>query len=182
MAKSILVVYTSERSQGNSAQLARAFAKGAREAGHSVTEVSIGALHGCHGCDRCLKEENWYTCIHDDAMGEILNRYEEWDGICIASPIYSFMISAQAKAFFDRLYACQFAKNRKKDAWLLLSAADLDEDVFDPTIQWFRHAKVRYSHWQERGILKGYGIQHIGDVEKKHPEYLKEAYTMGKAA
>ncbi len=182
MAKKILVVVGSERPTGNSACLADAFCEGAREAGHEVTRISIGAIHGCHGCDRCLKKENWYTCVHDDIMREVYQRYEDWDGICVASPIYSFMISAQAKAFFDRLYACQFASNKKKDAWLLLSAADLDEDVFDPTIAWFRHAKVRYSGWVERGILKGYGIQHLGDVHKKHPEYLDLARKMGREA
>lgn len=179
MAKKILVIVGSERRTGNSARLAQAFIDGAQQAGHEVVRVDIGCIHGCHGCNRCLQEEHLFTCVHADAMQEIYARYEEWDGICVASPIYSFMLSAQAKAFFDRLYACQFARNSAKDAWLLLAAADLDEDVFDPTIAWFRHAKVRCSGWRERGILRGYGIQHIGDVVKKHPEYLEQARRMG---
>jgi len=182
MGKKILVIVGSERKTGNSARLAEAFMEGAKEAGHDVTRIDIGSIHGCVGCDRCLKQENWYTCIWDDAMKEVYEQYEQWDGVCVASPIYSFMISAQAKAFFDRLYACQFAKNKKKDAWLLLSAADLDEDVFDPTIAWFRHSQVRFGKWKERGILKGYGIQHLGDADNKHPEYLEQARALGREA
>lgn len=182
MSKKILVVVGSERPTGNSARLAEAFIEGAREAGNDVTRIDIGSVHGCIGCDRCLKKENRFTCIWDDVMKQVYSRYEQWDGICVASPIYDFMISAQAKAFFDRLYACQFAQNRAKDAWLLLSAADLDEDVFDPTIAWFRHSKVRFGGWKERGILKGYGIQHIGDAAQKHPEYLDQARDMGRNA
>lgn len=182
MPKKILVVLGSERPEGNSARLAQAFIEGAKEAGHEVECISVGGVHGCIGCDRCLKPEHRFSCIRSDAMQKVYERYEEWDGIAVASPVYSFMISAQAKAFFDRLYACQFAKNRQKDAWLLLSAADLDEDVFDPIETWFRHAMVRFSGWRERGILRGYGIQHLGDVEKKHPEYLEQARAMGRDA
>jgi len=182
MAKKILVIVGSERPTGNSARLAEAFIEGAQQAGHEITRIDIGSIHGCIGCDRCLAPEHRFSCIWNDVMAQVYERYEEWDGVCVASPIYDFMISAQAKAFFDRLYACQFAKNRRKDAWLLLSAADLDEDVFDPTICWFRHAKVRMSGWTERGILKGYGIQHLGDADKKHPEYLDEARKMGREA
>jgi len=182
MSKKILVIVGSERPTGNSAGLAQAFIKGAQEAGHEVVRVDIGSVHGWVGCDRCLKPEHRFSCIWNDVMQKVYERYEEWDGVCVASPIYDFMISAQAKAFFDRLYACQFAANRKKDAWLLLSAADLDEDVFDPTLIWFRHSQVRFGGWTERGVLKGYGVQHLGDVEKKHPEYLSQAHAMGREA
>ena len=181
MGKNILIVVGSERETGNSMQLAKAFRRGAEQAGHTVTLFVPGSIHGCIGCDACLPTEHRFTCIFEDAMQDIYGHYEQYDGIVLASPIYDFMISAQAKLFFDRLYACQFAKNRKKDAWLLLCAADRDEDVFDPAIAWFRHAKVKMGGWTERGILKAYGVQHPGDLDSR-PELIAQAEEMGRNA
>ena len=40
MSKKVLIISTSLRSNSNSDALAKAFAKGAKEAGHQVTEIS----------------------------------------------------------------------------------------------------------------------------------------------
>lgn len=181
MSKNILIVIGSERPTGNSARLADAFIEGAREAGHDITRLVCSDIHGCIGCDRCLKPEHRFTCIYDDKMCEVYENFERYDGICLATPIYSFMVSAQLKCFIDRLYACQFAKNRHKDSWLIMAAADLDEDVFDPAINWYRHSQIRMARWTERGILRGYGIQHLHDLDNK-PELLEAAREMGRGA
>jgi multimeric flavodoxin WrbA len=44
--KNILIIKTSPRKGGNSDQLAEQFAKGAREAGHNVEEVSLADKAG----------------------------------------------------------------------------------------------------------------------------------------
>ena len=181
MPKKLLIVVGSERVGGNSDVLADAFIAGAREAGHECRKFVAKDLHGCIGCDTCLRPDRRSECVFHDAMNELYPFYDGCDGVVIASPIYDFFLSAQAKAFLDRLYACQFSENRRKDAWLLLSAADRDEDVFDPVIRWFRHAKIVKSGWTERGILGVRGVQHLGDIAGK-TNARDEALAMGRNA
>lgn len=181
MSKKLLVVVGSERVGGNSDTLANAFLEGAREAGHECEKFVARNIHGCIGCDTCLAKEHWCSCVFKDAMNDLYPKYVACDGVVIASPIYDFYLSSQAKAFLDRLYACQFSPRRKKEGWLLLSAADLDEDVFDQTIAWFRHAMVTKSGWTERGVLGVRGVQHLGDVRAK-TDAESQAREMGRNA
>ncbi|WP_444659792.1 flavodoxin family protein [Caproiciproducens sp. R2] len=53
--KKILVVQDGGRANGNTSQLASAFASGAREAGHDVEMISLlkHEVKGCLGCNAC---------------------------------------------------------------------------------------------------------------------------------
>lgn len=57
--KKILIVQGGGRPNGNTAQLAQAFERGAREAGHNVEMVSLlkTEVKGCLGCNACRYEK-----------------------------------------------------------------------------------------------------------------------------
>ena len=57
MKKNILILSTSPRKNGNSEMLAREFARGAEEAGHTVELLSLHdkTIGFCKGCLACQK-------------------------------------------------------------------------------------------------------------------------------
>ena len=68
--KHILVILGGGRANGNTAQLARAFIKGAEEAGHEVELVSLvkTEVKGCLGCNACRYGK---PCVQNDGFSEL---------------------------------------------------------------------------------------------------------------
>jgi multimeric flavodoxin WrbA len=61
-------------------------------------------IRPCNACDACLKTSE-PACVVDDDMQSLYPKLLQADVIVLASPIYWFTVSAQAKLFMDRLYA-----------------------------------------------------------------------------
>ena len=85
MGKTVLIVSSSPRKNGNSETLAEAFANGAREAGHSVETVRLREkqMGFCRGCLACLKLGR--CVIQDDAV-EIAAKMHDADVLVFATP------------------------------------------------------------------------------------------------
>lgn len=62
-------------------------------------EYDIGL---CRGCKACFTRGEAYCPLHDD-RDELLAKMERSDGVVLASPVYSFQVSALMKALLDRL-------------------------------------------------------------------------------
>jgi multimeric flavodoxin WrbA len=99
--KNVLIIKTSPRKGGNSDQLAEQFAKGAREAGHNVEEVSLAdkEIRFCKGCLACVKT---LRCVQKDDAVEICAKMLNADVIAWATPVYYYSISGQMKTMIDR--------------------------------------------------------------------------------
>ena len=69
MGKNIVILIGSPRPKGSSAALARAFAEGARSAGHNVTEFFLGGMdiQGCKAC-RGGRSDRDFPCVQHDGM------------------------------------------------------------------------------------------------------------------
>jgi multimeric flavodoxin WrbA len=104
--KRVLIVNGSPRRRGNSALLAEQVAVGAREAGADVETVTIQGMdvQPCTACEACKGTEEG-DCIIQDDMQSLYPKIRSADVIVIATPIYWFTMSAQAKLFIDRFYA-----------------------------------------------------------------------------
>ena len=107
MGKKILFVIAGPRLEGSTAFAARKAAEAAREAGNEVTVAELpkikGGTTGCVGCYGCqhLRE---FRCVIKDEMTELVASVPEYDTVVIASPVYFFAMSSQAKAFLDRFF------------------------------------------------------------------------------
>ena len=104
--RKILVLLSSPRKKGNSAALANEIVKGAESEGANVETVR---LHGmdispCQACYACQKKDS-KGCAIDDEMQTIYLKLLEYNTWVIASPVYWFTMSAQAKLFMDRCFA-----------------------------------------------------------------------------
>lgn len=126
--KKVLIITSSLRARSNSDILAAAFAEGAREAGHEVTEISLkGKTVGfCRGCLACQKTGR---CVIADDARPICDVVKDADVLVFASPVYYYSISGQLKALLDRLNPLFAADYAFREVYFLSSAAEDSEEA-----------------------------------------------------
>ena len=188
--KNILVILGGGRPNGNTAQLAEAVARGAREAGHRVETVSRlkTEVRGCLGCNACRRGK---PCVQRDGFGELVPKIEAADMLVFASPLYFWTFSAKLKALIERFYCLarpekdpprgRYEKYPDKDCALLMTAADDLFWTFQQAASYYKFALVEYIGFHDRGMLLagGCGDTHGGPRIRETP-HLDEAYAFGK--
>lgn len=99
----------SPRKNCNTAQMLNAFVEGVHAA-EPTAEVELVNLYdytyqGCRSCFACQRKENRdrLHCQIKDGIYELLDGAFHADGLVFGSPIYFFDISAQLRAFLERL-------------------------------------------------------------------------------
>lgn len=100
----IIGISGSPRAGGNTDTLLKALLAGAALEGAETEAVHLRdyAIHPCTGCERCRKD---LTCTRFyDGMHLLYPKIEEANGIILGSPTYNYNITAEMKAFIDRLY------------------------------------------------------------------------------
>lgn len=178
MAKKVLVVHGSPRVNGNSAQLADAFTRGAEDAGHEVTRIEVGRadIRGCLACEYCFSHEG--ACCQQDAMQEFYPLLREADVIVWATPLYCYNYPAQLRAFQDRMF-CGIAKPFGiKQTALLLCFEDEDASTCDPVVNSYRVA-ADYCKQENLGEVIVKGVYEKGAIEGNPG--LQAAYNLGKS-
>lgn len=118
----MLVIHGSARREGNSSTLAYEFGKAA-EGAYTVEHLHLyeQKIRPCTGCDIC--QDNG-ICVFNDDMKLLVNQFVKADAVCLASPVYWWGISAQAKAYVDRLYCLDTEKFAGKRFYLIVTGAD----------------------------------------------------------
>lgn len=99
----------SPRKNANTAQMLKAFVEGVKEAAPAA-EVKFVNLYdytytGCRSCFACQRKENrdHLKCHIKDSIHDLIDGAFHCDGLVFGSPIYFFDISAQLRAFLERL-------------------------------------------------------------------------------
>lgn len=107
MAKKILVITASPRSNGNSATLASRLVKGAEATGANVEVVDVTELEhkvaGCMACGGCHPDK--LRCVQEDDVTDLVADFPNYDTIVLVTPVYFFGFPAQLKIVIDRLYS-----------------------------------------------------------------------------
>lgn len=87
MSKKVLVISTSPRKNSNSDALAKEFARGAKEAGNLVEEISLigKTINFCKGCLACTKT---LRCVMHDDADAIAQKMLAADVLVFATPVY----------------------------------------------------------------------------------------------
>jgi multimeric flavodoxin WrbA len=183
----ILAINGSPRRRGNTEVLLDAVVKGASAAGASceVVRVSDLNIHPCIGCGGCEKNGE---CVLEDDMTGLYPKILAADRIILASPIYFYGITAQAKAFVDRCQALwsrrrlmeregRWVDDPARKGYLVAVAATRGAKVFDGarlTAQYaFEAMGMAYG-----GELLVRGIDRRGEM-LRHAAQLAEAETFG---
>ena len=181
--KNILVVTGSARTQGNSELLAEAFAKGAREAGHTVTIFQSGQsrMSGCLYCDACWS--NGKPCVIEDNFDKLWPLLEQAEVLVLCSPLYWYNLSGHIKNALDRMYA--YSKKNKlrdmkvKETMLLMCGESWFTKSFDGPAESYRQM-LGYKGWKDRGKLFVTGVHKKGEIIGNSS--LKTAEKMGREA
>lgn len=175
--KKVLIISTSIRSGSNSETLAKEFEKGAKEAGHDVSFISLKVkqIAFCRGCLACQKTHK--CVIHDDAI-DIADKICESEVIVWVSPIYYYEMSGQMKTLIDRCNSLYAREYKFKEVYFLTVAAEEGEDVPSKAINGLQGWIDCFDGVELKNTLFIGGIN--GPNEMKNSKKLKQAYEMGR--
>ncbi|MDD1687098.1 flavodoxin family protein [Methanoregula sp.] len=178
MSQRVLILSASPRKGGNSDLLCDQFMKGAIEAGNQAEKIHVPDknINFCTGCLTC--QSNGGECVHDDDMGEILEKMIRADVLVLATPVYFYNMDAQMKVLIDRTCP-RYTEISNKKVYLIATSTDTGPGAMEGTINGFRAALSCYPHAEVAGIICGKGVTNAGDIRGK-PE-MARAYEMGKS-
>ncbi|MCR5267180.1 MAG: flavodoxin family protein [Lachnospiraceae bacterium] len=112
----VLIINGSPRVGGNTSIALNEMVKIFEGEGVEAEVVQIGNkdIRGCIACGSCGKSGR---CVFDDAVNELAPKFEEADGVVVASPVYYASANATLIACLDRLfYSTHFDKTMKVGA------------------------------------------------------------------
>lgn len=173
----ILVLQASPNAKGSTAILVDEFARGAREAGHEVTRVDVCDLDiaPCTGCVACGYEG---PCVQRDDMDTLRKQILASDMLVLATPLYYYSMSAQLKTVVDRFCSANASiTGRRLRSALLTVAWNADDWTFE-ALEAHYHTLVRYLHWQDCGMVLGYGCG--SPSMTRASAYPRKAYDLGR--
>ena len=111
-----IAVNTSPRQKGNTYLLLNMVLDELKSRGIETELIQAGGrnIHGCTACGKCKDSKSAKCVFDDDIVNESIRKIEEADALIIGSPVYFGSLTAQAKAFIDRVgYATRPHKTLK---------------------------------------------------------------------
>jgi multimeric flavodoxin WrbA len=185
----LLILVGSPRRAGNSAALADAVKRGAESAGHAVAvrfldDYITSFLHDCRvhrGPDgECAATDNYRALFFDDFLPA--------DGVVFCSPVYWYALSAQTKAFFDRMF-CYYAASYPRAAEVVekmkgkrLGLALASEETYPGASLGIVHQiqeYARYTHSEFVGVVRGIGNSR-GEIASDPGSPIAQAEELGR--
>lgn len=169
----VVAIVGSPHSDGNTSYLAGEALKEIAAQGIETEKIVLGEYNigPCLGHRECGTYE---VCkVKDDTPG-IIAKYNEADGVILASPVYFYDVTAQMKTFIDRNFFT-FTHDRNKKAEYAGLIALGGGGGADETIATLK----RFAGLPEKNyfIVKGYTRQ---DHVKNVPELVEKAREMGR--
>ena len=133
----VLMIKGSPHKEGNTATALQEMKKVFEQEGIEAEIVNIGndAIRGCVACGACRKLGK---CVYDDLVNEIAPKFEEADGLVVASPVYYASANATLIAVLDRLfYSTHFDKTMKVGASVACARRGGCSATFDELNKYF---------------------------------------------
>ena len=133
----VLIINGSPRPEGNTAIALNEMVKVFAADGIETETVLIGNkdIRGCIACGNCFSKGK---CVFDDVVNELAPKFEEADGLVIASPVYYASANATLIACLDRLfYSTHFDKTMKVGASVVVARRGGCSATFDELNKYF---------------------------------------------
>lgn len=133
----VLMINGSPRVDGNTSIALKEMEQVFLQEGIEVETVQVGnqAVRGCVACGYCGKNGK---CVFDDAVNELAPKFEEADGLVVASPVYFASANATLIAVLDRLfYSTHFDKAMKVGASVVCARRGGCSATFDEMNKYF---------------------------------------------
>ena len=133
----VLLINGSPRANGNTAvalaEMQAVFTKN----GIDTETIQVGnkAIRGCIACFQCVKDGK---CAIDDIVNEIAAKFEQCDGLVLASPVYYAAANGTLTSLLDRLfYSSGFDKTMKVGASVAVARRGGCSATFDQLNKYF---------------------------------------------
>ena len=133
----VLMINGSPHSKGNTFIALQEMEKIFKQEGMETEIVHVGNkdIRGCIACYSCYEKGK---CVFDDIVNETAHKFEECDGLVIASPVYYASANATLIAFLDRLfYSTHFDKRMKVGASVVAARRGGLSATFDELNKYF---------------------------------------------
>lgn len=133
----VLLVNGSPKAGGNTALSLDEMVKVFQTEGIETEILHVGnkAVRGCVACNSCSANGK---CVFDDVVNEYAGKFEECDGMVVASPVYYASANATLIAFLDRLfYSTNFDKTMKVGASVVVARRGGCSSTYDELNKYF---------------------------------------------
>ena len=133
----VLILNGSPRVGGNTSialdEMVKVFEAEGVEA--EVCQIGSKNIRGCIACNKCAELGH---CVFNDTVNELAPKFEEADGLVIASPVYYASANATLVACLDRLfYSTGFDKTMKVGARVVVARRGGCSATFDELNKYF---------------------------------------------
>lgn len=133
----VLIINGSPRINGNTSVAVREMEKIFAEEGVETEVVQVGNkdIRGCIACGYCGENGK---CVFNDVVNELAPKFEEADGLVVASPVYYASANATLIACLTRLfYSTHFDKSMKVGASVVCARRGGCSATFDELNKFF---------------------------------------------
>ena len=181
MLLNVLGVICSPRRRGNTARIVESVLEGARKKGADTETFHLCELevNPCRACSSC---EATGRCFHEDDMESIYDSLSQADALVWGTPIYYDHVSAQAKAFIDRLYVMRRASARRtfpvgmKGVFVITYELD-SLNGYDSVLEWIAGMFEHYHGVEMVATLRAHNTTKAPVSHRS--ELLREAVSIG---
>lgn len=133
----VLMINGSPHPNGNTAMALTEMEKIFAQEGIETESIQVGNqnIRGCIACGHCYKNGK---CVFDDCINDIAAKFEDADGLVVASPVYYASANATLIAVLDRLfYSSRFSKTMKVGASVAVARRGGCSATFDQLNKYF---------------------------------------------
>ena len=185
----VLMINGSPRVDGNTSIALKEMEQVFLQEGMEVETVQVGnqAVRGCVACGYCGKNGK---CVFDDVVNELAPKFEEADGLVVASPVYYASANATLIAVLDRLfYSTHFDKTMKVGAGVVCARRGGCSATFDELNKYFTISNMPVApsqYWNSiHGREKGEAVQdeegkQTMRVLARNMSFLMKSIALGK--
>ena len=187
----VLILNGSPRKNGNTSIAIDEMVKIFDAEGVETDVVQIGAMdiRGCLDCKFCKK--NGY-CVHDDIVNELAKKFEQADGLVVATPVYFASANGTLISCLDRLfYSTLWDKTMKVGAAVCIARRGGLSATYDELNKYFAIKGMPIAssqYWNSvHGLNKGEanedaeGLQTMR-VLARNMTFLMKSIALGKEA
>lgn len=185
----VLMINGSPHAKGNTYialhEMEKIFQK--EEVETEILQIGNKPIRGCIACNSCSEKGR---CVFDDAVNEAVPKFEECDGLVVASPVYYASANATLIAFLDRLfYSTSFDKTMKVGAAVVAARRGGLSATFDELNKYFTICGMPVAssqywnsiHGRARGEAEqdGEGLQTMRTLAR-NMTFLMKSIALGK--
>lgn len=185
----VLIINGSPRPKGNTSIAINEMVETFHKEGVETEVVLVGNkdVRGCIACRKCAETGR---CVFDDVVNELAPKFEEADGLVVASPVYYASANATLIATLDRLFfSTHFDKSMKVGASVVVARRAGCTATFDELNKYFTISNMPIAssqywnniHGREAGeaVMDEEGKQTMRTLAK-NMSFLMKSIALGK--